>query len=150
LPNRRLAPPQHSLRPSVEHDHSVKPWLVNDDPPPERGRWQSPEARHERDGQYECILCALLFQRLHPFLVEPDRNAGPAGLLQVYRFLFDSRDQAGGAPGRASGPVPPVPLPDDLELHRRLPERAEPGTGHRQDQGDDGASQCVRPAASGR
>jgi len=38
--------------------HSIKPWLVNEDPPPERERLQSPEARDELNGLYECILCA--------------------------------------------------------------------------------------------
>ena len=30
--------------------HSIKPWLVNDDPPPERKRLQSPVARDEPNG----------------------------------------------------------------------------------------------------
>src|ERR1700710_974844 len=37
---------------------SVRPWLINDDPPPERERLQSPEERDELDGLYGCILCA--------------------------------------------------------------------------------------------
>jgi succinate dehydrogenase / fumarate reductase iron-sulfur subunit len=43
--------------------HSVKPYLINNDPPPETERLQSPEQR-------------------------------PAGLLQAYRFVADTRDQA--------------------------------------------------------
>jgi hypothetical protein len=39
--------------------------------------------------------------------------------------------------------------PNDPELHRRLPQRTESGTGHRQDQGDDGATQCMRPRPLG-
>jgi succinate dehydrogenase / fumarate reductase iron-sulfur subunit len=38
--------------------HSVKPFLINDTPPPEKERLQSPEEREELDGLYECILCA--------------------------------------------------------------------------------------------
>jgi len=38
--------------------HSIKPYLVNDDPPPERERLQSPEQRDQLNGLYECILCA--------------------------------------------------------------------------------------------
>ncbi|MDO8377295.1 MAG: succinate dehydrogenase iron-sulfur subunit, partial [Aquabacterium sp.] len=38
--------------------HSIRPWLVNEDPPPEKERLQSPEARDELNGLYECILCA--------------------------------------------------------------------------------------------
>ena len=38
--------------------HSIKPYLINDEPPPEKERLQSPEEREELDGLYECILCA--------------------------------------------------------------------------------------------
>src|SRR3546814_2350343 len=38
--------------------HSIKPFLINDQPPPEKERLQSPEARDELNGLYECILCA--------------------------------------------------------------------------------------------
>ena len=37
---------------------SIKPYLVNDNPPPEKERLQSPEEREELNGLYECILCA--------------------------------------------------------------------------------------------
>ena len=36
--------------------HSVKPYLVNDDPAPDTERLQSPEDRAQLDGLYECIL----------------------------------------------------------------------------------------------
>jgi succinate dehydrogenase / fumarate reductase iron-sulfur subunit len=38
--------------------HSIKPYLINDMPPPERERLQSPEQRDQLNGLYECILCA--------------------------------------------------------------------------------------------
>ena len=38
--------------------HSIKPYVVNDTPPPEKERLQSPEDREELNGLYECILCA--------------------------------------------------------------------------------------------
>src|SRR6267154_6569882 len=38
--------------------HSIKPYLINEDPPPEKERLQTPEERDELDGLYECILCA--------------------------------------------------------------------------------------------
>jgi len=43
--------------------HSIKPYLVNDTPPPEKERLQSPEEREELDGLYECILCACCSTR---------------------------------------------------------------------------------------
>jgi len=73
--------------------HSIKPWLVNDDPPPERERLQSPQARGELNGLYECILCACCSSACPSFWWNPDKYVGPAGLLQAYRFLVDSRDQ---------------------------------------------------------
>ena len=76
--------------------HSIKPWLANDDPPPERERLQSPEARDELNGLYECILCACCSSACPSFWWNPDKYVGPAGLLQAYRFLVDSRDQASG------------------------------------------------------
>ena len=76
--------------------HSIKPWLVNDDPPPEKERLQSPEARDELNGLYECILCGCCSSACPSFWWNPDKYVGPAGLLQAYRFLVDSRDQATG------------------------------------------------------
>lgn len=74
--------------------HSVKPYLINNDPPPETERLQSPEERAALDGAYECILCACCTTSCPSFLWNPDKFVGPAGLLQAYRFLADSRDQA--------------------------------------------------------
>ena len=74
--------------------HSIKPYLVNDTPPPEKERLQSPEEREELDGLYECILCACCSTSCPSFWWNPDKFVGPAGLLQAYRFIADSRDQA--------------------------------------------------------
>ena len=74
--------------------HSVKPYLINDEPPPETERLQSPEERAELDGLYECILCACCSTSCPSFWWNPDKFVGPAGLLQAYRFIADSRDQA--------------------------------------------------------
>jgi len=73
---------------------SVKPYLINNDPPPETERLQSPEERAVLDGAYECILCACCSTSCPSFWWNPDKFVGPAGLLQAYRFLADSRDQA--------------------------------------------------------
>ena len=74
--------------------HSIKPFLINENPPPERERLQSPEEREELDGLYECILCACCSTSCPSFWWNPDKFVGPAGLLQAYRFIADSRDQA--------------------------------------------------------
>lgn len=72
----------------------VKPWLVNDAPPPARERLQTPEEREALNGLYECILCACCSTACPSFWWNPDKFVGPAGLLQAYRFLADSRDTA--------------------------------------------------------
>ncbi len=74
--------------------HSIKPYLVNNDPPPERERLQSPEDREELNGLYECILCACCSTSCPSFWWNPDKFVGPAGLLAAYRFIADTRDQA--------------------------------------------------------
>jgi succinate dehydrogenase / fumarate reductase iron-sulfur subunit len=73
--------------------HSVKPYLVNHDPEPVTERLQSPEDRAKLDGLYECILCGACTTACPSFWWNPDKFVGPAGLLQAYRFIVDSRDQ---------------------------------------------------------
>ena len=77
-----------------DHYHSVQPYLVNDEPPPAAERLQSPAERAQLDGLYECILCGACTTSCPSFWWNPDKFVGPAGLLQAYRFLSDSRDQA--------------------------------------------------------
>ena len=72
----------------------VQPFLINDTPPPAQERLQTPEDRAELDGLYECILCACCSTSCPSFWWNPDKFIGPAGLLQAYRFLADSRDTA--------------------------------------------------------
>jgi succinate dehydrogenase / fumarate reductase iron-sulfur subunit len=72
----------------------VQPYLINDTPPPAQERLQTPEDRAELDGLYECILCACCSTACPSFWWNPDKFIGPAGLLQAYRFLADSRDTA--------------------------------------------------------
>jgi len=70
----------------------IKPYLVNNTPVPPIERLQSPEERDELDGLYECILCACCSTSCPSFWWNPDKFIGPAGLLQAYRFIADSRD----------------------------------------------------------
>ena len=72
----------------------IKPYLQNDEPAPAIERLQSPEDRAKLDGLYECILCACCSTNCPSFWWNPDKFVGPAGLLQAYRFLADSRDTA--------------------------------------------------------
>ena len=78
----------------MAHYKAVKPWLINDEPEPEIERLQSPQERDRLDGLYECILCACCTTSCPSFWWNPERFLGPAALLQAWRFLADSRDQA--------------------------------------------------------
>ena len=73
---------------------SIKPYLINDEPVPEKERLQTPEERESLNGLYECILCACCSTACPSFWWNPDKFVGPAGLLQAYRFIADSRDTA--------------------------------------------------------
>lgn len=72
----------------------IKPFLQNATPTGSQERLQSPEERAKLDGLYECILCACCSTSCPSFWWNPDKFIGPAGLLQAYRFLADSRDTA--------------------------------------------------------
>lgn len=72
----------------------IQPYLINDSTAPEIERLQSPEERSKLDGLYECILCACCSTSCPSFWWNPDKFLGPAALLQAYRFIADSRDEA--------------------------------------------------------
>lgn len=74
--------------------HSIKPYLINEDQPEQREQLQSPAERDALNGLYECILCACCSSACPSYWWNPDKFVGPAGLLQAYRFIVDSRDQA--------------------------------------------------------
>jgi succinate dehydrogenase / fumarate reductase iron-sulfur subunit len=77
-----------------EQYRAVKPYLVRKDPMPELEIRQSPEERDRLDGLYECILCGCCSTACPSFWWNPEKFLGPAALLQAWRFLADTRDQA--------------------------------------------------------
>ncbi len=82
------------MEPFYRQYKSVQPWLVNSEPEPEIERLQSPRERAQLDGVYECILCACCTTACPSWWWNPERFVGPAGLLQAWRFIADSRDEA--------------------------------------------------------
>ncbi len=74
--------------------NSIKPYVIDDQPMPERERLQSPQMREKLDGVTECILCACCTTSCPSFWWNPDKFLGPAALLHAYRFISDSRDTA--------------------------------------------------------
>jgi len=76
---------------------SIHPWIRTETPPPpDHERLQSKEDRAELDGLYECIMCACCQTSCPSYWWNPDRFLGPAILLQAYRWIADSRDEATG------------------------------------------------------
>ena len=76
---------------------SIRPWIRTQSPaPPDKERLQSREDRAQIDGLYECILCACCSTSCPSYWWNGDRYLGPAILLQAYRWLADSRDEAAG------------------------------------------------------
>ena len=74
----------------------IEPWLKAETPAPERERLQSPEERARLDGLWECILCFCCSTSCPSYWWNGDRYLGPAVLLQAYRWIADSRDEATG------------------------------------------------------
>jgi len=75
---------------------SIKPWIRTQSPTPTAERLQSPQEREKIGGYYECILCACCTAGCPSHWWNGDRYLGPAVLLQAYRWLIDSRDEATG------------------------------------------------------
>jgi succinate dehydrogenase / fumarate reductase iron-sulfur subunit len=73
---------------------AIEPWLKSEIPEPERERLQSPVERSKVDGYYECILCFCCTSGCPSHWWNGDRFFGPAVLLQAWRWLIDSRDEA--------------------------------------------------------
>ncbi len=80
------------MEPFFEHYRSVKPFFINNDPPPQKERLQSPEERARFDDTTKCILCAACTTSCPSFWAD-NRYLGPAAIVNAHRFIFDSRDQ---------------------------------------------------------
>jgi succinate dehydrogenase / fumarate reductase, iron-sulfur subunit len=94
-------PVQKDLVPDLTHFYaqyaSIKPWLQTQSPAaPDKERLQSVDEREKLDGLYECILCACCSTSCPSYWWNGERYLGPAILLQAYRWLVDSRDEATG------------------------------------------------------
>jgi succinate dehydrogenase / fumarate reductase iron-sulfur subunit len=81
------------MEPFWAHYRSVKPFFINEAPPPEQERLQSPEQRARFDDSTKCILCAACTTACPSFWADGE-YVGPAAIVQAHRFIFDSRDSA--------------------------------------------------------
>ena len=75
---------------------SIEPWLKTETPEPEHEWRQSHDDREKLDGLYECILCFCCQTSCPSYWWNGERYLGPAVLLQAYRWLINSRDEATG------------------------------------------------------
>jgi succinate dehydrogenase / fumarate reductase iron-sulfur subunit len=75
---------------------SIEPWLQTETAMPEKEWRQSHNDRESLDGLYECILCACCSTSCPSYWWNGERYLGPAVLLQAYRWLIDTRDEATG------------------------------------------------------
>ncbi|XP_067635771.1 succinate dehydrogenase [ubiquinone] iron-sulfur subunit-like [Eurosta solidaginis] len=79
-----------------EQYKSIEPWLHRKNPnkkSKETAQYlQHVDDRLKLDGLYECILCACCTSACPSYWWNGDRYLGPAVLMQVYRWVIDSRD----------------------------------------------------------
>ena len=80
------------MDPFFEKYRSVKPYLINYDPPPPTERYQDQEDRARIDDTTKCILCGACTGSCPSFWGNRE-YVGPAAIVQAHRFIFDSRDQ---------------------------------------------------------
>ncbi len=125
------------MEPFFRHYRSIKPFLINDEPPPYTERLQSIEARERFDDTTKCILCAACTTSCPSFWAS-DSYLGPAAIVQAHRFIFDDRDQRrAGAPGAAGRSRRRLALPHGLQLRGGLPTRDRHHARHRRGQEGD-------------
>ena len=74
-------------------NEKVIPYLVNDEPLPERERLQSAGDQHRILQAITCILCGCCTSSCPVYWADKD-YLGPAGILKAARFILDSRDTA--------------------------------------------------------
>ena len=65
-------------------------------PEPQKEWKQTEDDRKKLDGLYECIMCACCSTACPSYWWNGDKFLGPAALLQAYRWIIDSRDEATG------------------------------------------------------
>lgn len=72
---------------------SIEPWMKSESIPVKE-RLQSIKDREKLDGPSDCILCACCSTSCPSYWWNDDKYLGPAVLLQAYRWVADSRDEA--------------------------------------------------------
>ena len=142
LPARQYEDDLEDLVPDLTHVFAqyaaIEPWLRSKAPEPEKERLQSPEERSQLDGYYECILCFCCTSGCPSHWWNGDRFLGPAALLQAWRWLTDSRDDATGERlDELENPFRLYRCHTILNCTRTCPKGLNPGQGYcRNQEGD--------------
>jgi succinate dehydrogenase / fumarate reductase iron-sulfur subunit len=83
------------MDPFFKKIEEVLPYLVNNEPPPQRERLQSPEDQHRILEAITCILCGCCTSACPVYWADKE-YLGPAAILKAARFVLDTRDRAAG------------------------------------------------------
>lgn len=81
--------------------NAIEPWMKTDTPAPTRERLQSPADADKLNGEdghgpAACILCFCCSTSCPSYWWNGDKFLGPAILLNAWRWITDSRDEAKG------------------------------------------------------
>jgi succinate dehydrogenase / fumarate reductase, iron-sulfur subunit len=84
------------MEPFFAQYRSVLPYLINEEPVPEKERLQTPEERLLIEDTTKCILCAACTTSCPSFWAN-EHYIGPAAIINAHRFIYDSRDRGAAA-----------------------------------------------------
>ncbi len=84
------------MEPFFANYRSVLPFLVNDEPMPEKERLQSQEDRLLIEDTTKCILCGACTTSCPSFWAN-NKYLGPAAIVNAHRWIYDSRDRGAAA-----------------------------------------------------
>jgi succinate dehydrogenase / fumarate reductase iron-sulfur subunit len=80
------------MEPFFAQYKAVMPYLINDEPAPEKERLQSPEERLLIEDTTKCILCAACTTSCPSYWAN-NHYVGPAAIVNAHRWIYDSRDR---------------------------------------------------------
>lgn len=80
------------MEPFFAQYRSIIPYLINDEPTPEKERLQTPEQRLLIEDTTKCILCAACTTSCPSYWAN-NKYVGPAAIVNAHRFIYDSRDR---------------------------------------------------------
>ena len=81
------------MDPFFGKNEKVLPYLINNEPPPERERLQSSEDQEKILQAITCIMCGCCTSSCPVYWADKE-YLGPSALLKAARFIFDTRDRA--------------------------------------------------------